>query len=331
VKRWVTASLLFLLLLSGGAVVNVAVAWACVLWSDSAAYETIQAPYWRPPDIVCPWLVPADAEYEWLRGHGWTPKEPDEVFGVFYVTPIERRAFGMTQRAYFEQPDYGVFSGVRRATGPYNGAHDAFAYRTRAGWPFRSVEAGTFGVCPDSDTPLNHVWGIGVTVTADYGVGIPASESRPLPYRPIWPGFLVNTFIFAVLLWLVFSLRFALRRLNRFNHGCCPNCGYDLRGQFEAGCPQCQWGRAQSPRIGASARRRLRSGLLFLLLGAILNIAVAWGFALSGNSPRAAAAAWQAGSFRTVVSDPEALEDEIASRMHLPWELCALESSSDVL
>lgn len=41
---------------------------------------------------------------------------------------------------------------------------------------------------------------------------------------------------------IVFLLRRTLR-IMRFNMGECPRCGYNLRGDFDPGCPECGWGR----------------------------------------------------------------------------------------
>jgi hypothetical protein len=65
-----------------------------------------------------------------------------------------------------------------------------------------------------------------------------------LPLRPIWPGFLINTLFYAVILWLLICGPFVLRRHIRLKRGRCPKCGYDLRGQLPgAGCPECGWNR----------------------------------------------------------------------------------------
>ena len=62
---------------------------------------------------------------------------------------------------------------------------------------------------------------------------------RAVPARPIWTGFAVNTFFYAMLLWLIIPGPFAVRRLFRRRRGLCPACGYDLRhGEHEA-CPEC--------------------------------------------------------------------------------------------
>ena len=37
--------------------------------------------------------------------------------------------------------------------------------------------------------------------------------------------------------------RWARRAWWRRRRGCCPGCGYELRWQFERGCPECGWKR----------------------------------------------------------------------------------------
>ena len=78
----------------------------------------------------------------------------------------------------------------------------------------------------------------GVTVWAlDFG-------DEVLPMIPIWPGFVINTIFYGAILSLLILGPFALRRLIRRNRGQCIKCGYDLRGDFSAGCPECGWQRA---------------------------------------------------------------------------------------
>ncbi len=66
---------------------------------------------------------------------------------------------------------------------------------------------------------------------------------RVIPLRPIWPGFAINTISYAALLWLLFFGSLTARRIIRRKRGHCIKCGYDLRGDFSAGCPECGWQR----------------------------------------------------------------------------------------
>ncbi len=59
------------------------------------------------------------------------------------------------------------------------------------------------------------------------------------PYRPVWPGFAINTLFYAAILWLLIPGPFALRRLIRRRRGLCPACGYDLRHGEHKACPEC--------------------------------------------------------------------------------------------
>ena len=51
---------------------------------------------------------------------------------------------------------------------------------------------------------------------------------RHLPLGVIWPGFAVNTLFYAVVLWLLISGPFALRRFIRVKRGLCPACAYRM-------------------------------------------------------------------------------------------------------
>ena len=70
----------------------------------------------------------------------------------------------------------------------------------------------------------------------------PIPQRAILPYRPIWPGFVINTIFYAAILCLPFA-PFQLRRYVRVKRALCIKCGYDLRGNFSAGCPECGWRR----------------------------------------------------------------------------------------
>jgi hypothetical protein len=66
---------------------------------------------------------------------------------------------------------------------------------------------------------------------------------RRLPVVPCWPGFLIDSIFYALILWLLIPGPFVLRRLIRIKRGRCPKCGYDLRGDLKRGCPECGWNR----------------------------------------------------------------------------------------
>ncbi len=62
-------------------------------------------------------------------------------------------------------------------------------------------------------------------------------ERVVLPLLPIWPGFAVNTVFYAALLAVLFYSPFALRRFIRVRRGLCPACAYP-RGQADV-CSEC--------------------------------------------------------------------------------------------
>ncbi len=71
------------------------------------------------------------------------------------------------------------------------------------------------------------------------------TELDTFPYRPIWPGFALNTLFYAALLWLLFLLApRQIRRHVRVRRGLCPACGYPV-GE-SAVCSECGTPRRRS-------------------------------------------------------------------------------------
>jgi hypothetical protein len=104
------------------------------------------------------------------------------------------------------------------------------------GWPLRTLTC-------EADTGGN--W---VTVTT-----VEIGELH-LPFWPIFPGFLVNTLFYGVILWLLYCTPLVLRRHIRLKRGRCPKCGYDLRGAIPGaagGCPECGWGRDMADAVAS--------------------------------------------------------------------------------
>lgn len=81
------------------------------------------------------------------------------------------------------------------------------------------------------------------------------AETTLLPWRPLWAGFAANTALYSALWFGVLFVPGAARRWVRLRRGRCLKCGYDLRGNLAAGCPECGWGRL--PSAGAAPANQL--------------------------------------------------------------------------
>ena len=122
-------------------------------------------------------------------------------------------------------------------SGNWKGPHvQVFA----AGWPLRALSAMDRTVVgryfrPRPGIPL-------VTLVKNRGLGV-------LPLRPIWPGLAINTVFYAVVLCLLVSGPFVLRRFIRIRSGLCPKCTYPM-GESNV-CTEC--GRELPKRAGVVA------------------------------------------------------------------------------
>ena len=209
-RRLVTLAIFLLL----GAVVNVAVAWGIVLWSNEFPYTPAYEKLGKRAD----WSRPVVRD--------WPPPQ-FQAFG---------QTWGLSLQIQVVQPSLS-------RTSPGAGLS-----LFRSGWPSRAVEAEYQGK-HFGGTPLKPIWRYSIELPQRARPNEPACY-RPVPCRPIWPAFAINTAFYAAMLWPLIcgpiALRRVIRRHIRRKRGLCIACGYDLRGNLSHGCPECGWRREAS-------------------------------------------------------------------------------------
>jgi hypothetical protein len=184
--------------LAAGAVINVAVVWGCALLSP------IRSAMYMPDG---PNVWPLDNDFGWPAPQYQVGFESPGLSGVFASADLNR----------LNHVDMSVH---------------------RFGLPMRSMLVGIAltdnGV--GTSTNLSMGWvtdGLVVPPTWDRdGLG-----KRRLPLRPEWPGFAVNTAVFAAGLLPLGAIWGQVRRWRRCRHGTCLACGYASGGL--AVCPEC--------------------------------------------------------------------------------------------
>ncbi len=212
VIRWVARIVLFLVL---GAAVSVAVAWGCAIARGD--------PF-------------ADARYMRYQGQGYrTRLSAATGFGCAYVEeypPFERGTLP------FVPTKLPLYSGRAWWTTDALPAADSTG-NVGCGWPTLALSAR---VRPTPASVIARERSIvikGGFVLGNKALNPPRDETLPiiLPYRPIWPGFIVNTGAYGGLLLAIFVVPGLIRRWVRRRRGQCPACGYP-RG-VSAVCSEC--------------------------------------------------------------------------------------------
>jgi len=206
--------LLILIFLLAGALVNVAVAWGSPVFVEPSAAEpgylidsyfrgvsSFDGRRWRTKtaDRV-------ELEHVSLRTGAWVSSE---VLVDDWIPEWSRR--------FFEDPDPHV---ERRFF--------TFRKAEARGWPrlalWGAVEQGQ----PTQQFPFRQPPRFFHAIPIDKPAGatfISHAETRFVPTAVIWPGFVVNTLVYAAALWLLISGPFALRRFLRRRD---PGRGLDL-------------------------------------------------------------------------------------------------------
>jgi hypothetical protein len=199
------------LLLLAGAIVNVVVAWGCVLLHRIGI----------PNVNVC--VV--------------TRHEREQVLFVY-------RAPGYEMVAADDQPM------LREVATPYSAlpwwppatpSTEGSSFFEASGWPlFALMTSKSVVLEPASDGSIAHLrscrWGLPLD---EFWLDRSKRSGRwtVLPLRPMWHGAVGNTLLYAAILWLPFWGAPALRRAVRRRRGLCPRCAYPV-GDGER-CSEC--------------------------------------------------------------------------------------------
>lgn len=200
------------LLLIAGAIVNVAVAWACAL-----------------PDLS-------------LEGGDWLYRNPRQdgppVLVVFRGFGHERVSTRNLRHELGElAKSYRARQWWPRTTWP----EDSSLWYQASGWPFLSMMAHRITHVerrPDGTLADTYKGSWGVPIDNGWFQRLIGSEDRKvLPLKPMWRGMIGNTLFYAGLLWLPFCGAPALRRAVRVRRGLCPRCAYPV-GNGER-CSEC--------------------------------------------------------------------------------------------
>ncbi len=204
-KRRLLIIAIFLLL---GVVVNVAVAWGCVvLAKTSTPLSLIDEDAGWPRDVPDHWPPRCDIhEGSALALHVYGSRAIEDI------APVSE----------------GAMQGASRAT-------VYFIYVYRVGWPLYTLqwEHSGEGVLATTGSDNFASWLVGNAPPVFF-----LRAWRRFPIRPTtWLAIATNTLFYATLLWLVLHGPFALRRFLRLRRGLCPKCAYPM-GE-SAVCTEC--------------------------------------------------------------------------------------------
>jgi hypothetical protein len=241
-KRWLPPKRIcvFLILVVGGAIINVAVAWGLAASSDLkvftladnfAGYAIEQLPTGQF------WTLAANRSFGGMLVMSFV--EPSDADPLLTETAI-RLEEGASQ---FVAPSWSRVA-IRM---PSPGETRAVGFAAAYGSPLLSNCAGFRTSASDQREIMK---GTGIVIGGKPTVLAPP---KSLPLVPIWPGFAINTVFYAGVLWLLFAAPFALRRWRRINRGLCPKCAYPV-GASEV-CTECG---AAIPSPSPQARERAR-------------------------------------------------------------------------
>ena len=221
-QLWIVAALV-----TGGVLVNTAVAWGCALWSPMRVSRSLSA------EEAGAILRAEFGAYEsWSTpqgvlngGMGWT----------LIVAVDQRLAIWDTRGRTGRGASRGLSFMVMPALRPGD-PNDKNMHVMKAGWPLlcwmgeRTSLGGTLAERSLATPP---------PLIADLGI----KPLRKIPLRPAWGAMAADMVFWSLVLWLLVLGPFVARRYLRRRRGQCAGCGYDVRGDIAGGCPECGLGR----------------------------------------------------------------------------------------
>lgn len=104
-------------------------------------------------------------------------------------------------------------------------------YSIRSGWPWQALESRWESVPQQPPITSSYDFGIQVIGSSPFGYSV------SLPLRPIPVPFILNSVIYAVLLYLPWTLMRTMKRRARISRSLCTRCKYPVRDLTT--CPEC--------------------------------------------------------------------------------------------
>mgnify|MGYP000937890212 CR=1 FL=1 len=210
--KWGRRVALVVMLLVIGAVVNVMVAWGCVVWSPRLPWRDIHTEF-RTEQLQQ--LALDDPEMMsfvdelWPRDSRGDFRQGTAVWRFKLRTGVVR--YGMA---------FAVYEPERQITD--------FGMRMFAGWPCYSMRwEGHPGDGRNLGIPLKAAW-------------LPPDSDPTLPLRPVPAGFATNTALYSVLPGALALASRNVRRRIRTYRNLCPRCAYSLANlPPNSSCPEC--------------------------------------------------------------------------------------------
>ena len=215
---------LFLIL---GALVNVTVAWGCAVWLTIDVNQF--------PDKV---------EFR------------DEISGpgssLWRVQQIKRSGAMRILTLWVAESDLEILANGNSGSlhlpawclskDRLNSEATTIAIMDARGWPMLSLSSAVKSDAPEllenMSSEAEVLWGLRLSQDSAQ-ISALLYANILLPTRIIWPGFVIDTIMYAAIVWFVVFVPFATRRLIRRKRGLCIKCGYDLRHVEHEKCPEC--------------------------------------------------------------------------------------------
>jgi hypothetical protein len=173
-------------------------------------------------------------------GVAWWLGRPDKVSNDMYdpkQNPLGRSGIGAANAFKVARAEWWLE--VYPATTDGNWGHSVLI----TGWPWRALRSEHGLAAQWLPPPLGADWQF-----LSWKAGIVAPQGWTgmhscLGVRPLFPGFALNTALYAatwyLLLFTPLPLYRAARRRSRVSRGMCPACAYNLEGSPSGPCPEC--------------------------------------------------------------------------------------------
>jgi hypothetical protein len=230
---------LFLLFTSGGAIINIGIAWGCAAWPLATRFS--EAPDYQPVVDI------------WERSAVPVPSMYAQSFSNLSTMPMTRTLASAGElRAWGVRARYAGGTVVLAKASPPCGT---ILYLVNSGWPAHAFQGERWDMQPFADMaesqpaiPIAEMTHVGCVGLWRFDPSHPLRDvlgeslgERIIPLRPLWPGFALNTLLYAAILFALIRGPFIARRTLRRRRGLCVSCGYDLRGRGpdHAACPEC--------------------------------------------------------------------------------------------